>query len=151
MKRIVLSFSTFIFVALSAASCSSDDNNSETIVQTSELPSQSKSFLETYFLGYPIVQIQRDARSVDEYYEVRLTDGTQVDFDKDGMWTEVDGNGRSLPTSFIHANIVTYVNSNYPSASIESIGKEIYGFNVDLTNNLNLRFSGEGIFLGIEN
>lgn len=88
---------------------------------------------------------------MEEYYEVRLTDGTQVDFDKYGMWTEVDGNGHSLPTSFIHANIVTYVNSNYPSASIESIGKEIYSFNVDLTNNLDLLFSSEGIFLGIEN
>lgn len=151
MKRIVLSFSTFIFVALSVASCSSDDNNSETIVQTSELPSQSKSFLETYFLGYQIVQIQRDARSVDEYYEVRLTDGTQVDFDKDGMWTEVDGNANMIPTGFIHPHIISYITANYPAASVESIGKEIYGFNVDLTNNLDLRFSSEGIFLGMEN
>lgn len=67
------------------------------------------------------------------------------------MWTEVDGNGRSLPTDFIHDNIVTYVNANYTSVSIESIGKEIYGFNVDLTNNLDFQFSSEGIFLGMEN
>lgn len=152
MKRIILSVAAVIAVAMATVSCNSDDNNTtETIIQEAELPVQAKSFIDSYFGSYTVLKIERDTRSVEEYYEVHLTDGTQIDFDKEGVWTEVDGNGRTIPTGFIHPQIVAYITANHPTTSVESIGKEVYGFNVDLLNNLDLRFNGTGDFLGMEN
>jgi len=152
MKRIILSVAAVIAVATATVSCNSDDNNTtETIIQEAELPVQAKSFIDSYFGGYTVLRIERDTRSVEEYYEVHLTDGTQIDFDKEGIWTEVDGNGRAIPTGFINPQIVAYITANHPTTSVESIGKEVYGFDVDLLNNLDLRFNGNGDFLGMEN
>ncbi len=151
MKNLVLSTATLILLSLSGVSCSSDDNNStEMLIPASDLPAPSKTFLEAYFVDVAVVRVERDIHSVTEYYEVHLADGSQIDFDQAGNWTEVDGNHKAIPTGFIHPTIVSYVATNYPTTVIESIDKQIYGFDVDLLNQVELRFDYQGNFLGLD-
>lgn len=115
------------------------------------MPLQANNFIETYFVTATVVKVEKDIRSLDEFYEVRLADGTQIDFNETGIWTEVDGNNKSIPTQFINENIVKYVTTNYTTTTIEGIDKKTYDFDVDLVNNTELRFDINGKFLGFDN
>ncbi|MFV0228690.1 PepSY-like domain-containing protein [Empedobacter falsenii] len=115
------------------------------------MPLQANNFIETYFVTATVAKVEKDIRSLDEFYEVRLADGTQIDFNETGIWTEVDGKNKSIPTQFINENIVKYVITNYTTTTIEGIDKKTYGFDVDLVNNTELRFDINGKFLGFDN
>lgn len=152
MKKVVLSSITVLALAFTGVSCSSDDNNSgETVINYSELSADCKTFVETYFTEYDILRVEKDIHSVDEYYEVKLVGGIQIDLNESCEWTEVDGNNQAIPTGFILPAIVDYVTANYSATSIESIDKKPYGFDVDLLNNTELRFDAQGLFLGLGN
>ncbi len=148
MKNLFLTTIITLMLGFTGISCSSDnDNSSESIIQTSELPTEPKIFIDTYFSDAEIIRIERDTNSIDGYYEVYFVGGIQIDFDESGVWTEVDGNNQAIPTGFINPDIMIYVITNYPAVLIESIGKKPYGFDIDLVNNIELRFDTEGNFL----
>lgn len=152
MKKMFLSTVAVFTLAFTTVSCSSDDNNSsDIIVNYSELPTQAKEFTETYFSDLQIFRVEKDLKSIDEYYEVKFVGGMEIDFTQSGIWTNVDGNNKAIPTGFILAPIVEYVTTNYNATFIESIEKKGYGFDVDLVNNVELRFDLEGNFLGLGN
>lgn len=152
MKKIFLSTVLALTFVFTIASCSSDDNSSsDRIINYSELPTQAKVFTETYFPESEIMRVEKDVNSVDEYYEVKFIGGVEIDFTQTGSWTNVDGNKNAIPTGFIITPIVEYVATNYSATSIESIEKKAYGFDVDLVNNIELRFDLEGNFLGLDN
>ncbi len=152
MKNLVLSAIAILTLVFIGTSCSSDDNNSsEILIQASELPIKAKTFPDNVLTNIDITRVEKETKSVDEYYEVYLTGGIHIDFNQAGEWTEVDGNNQAIPTGFINPNIVTYVTTNYSATAIESIDKKAYGFDVDLLNNIELRFDFEGNFLGTGN
>lgn len=148
MKNLFLLTIAVLALAFTVSSCSSDDNQLyETVIQASELPTPAKNFIDNNFPNINSTRVEKDVRSVDEYYEVYLTGGIHIDFNQAGEWTEVDGNNQAIPTGFINPNIVTYVTTNYSETAIESIDKKAYGFDVELLNNIELRFNSEGNFL----
>lgn len=152
MKRMFLSTIAVFTLVFTTVSCSSDDNNSsDRIINYSELPAEAKTFTETYFSDLEIMRVEKDMNSIDEYYEVKFIGGAEIDFTQSGVWTNVDGNNKAIPTGFILTPIVEYVTTNYSVTSIESIEKKTYGFDVDLVNNTELRFDLEGNFLGLDN
>ena len=83
-------------------------------------------------------------------YEAQLVDGTQVEFDKDGNWDKVDCNLNAVPTALIPASIAAYVHSNFPDCFIVKIDKERYGFEIELSNDLELKFNKQGQLLYID-
>lgn len=152
MKRIFLSIVAVLTLAFTAFSCSSDDNHSsDIIIDYAELPTEAKAFTDAYFSDWEIMKVEKDVNAIDEYYEITFVGGADIDFTQTGVWTQVDGNKKAIPTGFILAPIVEYVAANYATTSIESIEKKPYGFDVDLINNTELRFDLEGNFLGLDN
>ena len=149
MKKNILNLLAVASLIFSTSACNSDDSDSrEVIVEVAELPEQSRNFLETNFNGFQVNRATKDVSSFDEYYEIFLNNGITIDFNRIGEWTEVDGNGLSIPTSFIDEEIVSYINTNYPTFPIESIDKKPYGYEVDLINNTELRFNTSGKLIG---
>lgn len=145
----ILAITSIIFIT---SSCNSDDSDSrEVMVEITELPEQSRTFLQTNFNGFQVNRATKDVSSFDEYYEIFVNNGITIDFNRIGEWTEVDGNGLSIPTSFIDEEIVSYINTNYPTFPIENIDKKPYGYDVDLINNTELRFDTSGNFIGLGN
>ena len=149
MKKNILNLLAVASLIFSTSACNSDDSDSrEVIIEVAELPEQSRNFLETNFNGFQVNRATKDVSSFDEYYEIFLNNGITIDFNRIGEWTEVDGNGLSIPTSFIDEEIVSYINTNYPTFPIESIDKKPYGYEVDLINNTELRFNTSGKLIG---
>lgn len=78
---------------------------------------------------------------------VKMKDGTEVEFWKDGSYREVDGGDKPIPTDFIPNNIKEYVGKNHPNEKITHIDYGHKDLDVDLTNNIDLEFTKEGKIL----
>jgi Putative beta-lactamase-inhibitor-like, PepSY-like len=116
-------------------------------IKPSELPQGATAFLDKHFKGIPIEKAKKDAEHGEKGYEVILKDGTEIEFWKDGAWREVDGKGKPIPTAYISAVIVEYVDKNYPNEKITHIDYGHKDVDVDLTNKIDLEFDKSGRFL----
>lgn len=126
-------------------SCGDDDKDEP--ISYENLPAQSKTFLQQYFPSASIVATIKDGNE----YEVSLSDGTHIDFNKDGEWTDVDAAiGNTIPSGFYPAAIDTYVSENYPEDGINEISKEKRGYEVELVKGADLLFNYEGTFIGLD-
>lgn len=147
MKKL-LKFIPLVLVALFATAlwgCSKDDDDEPAAL--TELPATAKTFLSTY---YPSVEYK--AYKDDNGYDVVLLNGQKVDFDSKGDWYEVKASipGQTIPTGFYPAAIDTYISENYSGAGICEISKELYGFDVELVQNIELKFDASGNFISVD-
>lgn len=51
-------------------------------------------------------------------YEVKLADGTKIDFDARGEWTDVERPGGVVPDGLIPQPILKFVAANYPGRHV---------------------------------
>ena len=135
-------------IVLGTVSC-----DKEELIGTENLPSAANTFLNEHFEGVKVLSVTREKEALSSAeYEVLLNNGVEIKFDKNGNWDEVEAreNTAALPTSFVLTPIVTYVQTNYEDAGINSIDKEKNGYDVELTNGLDLVFDTAGEFVRID-
>lgn len=147
MKQVITNAVVMMLVVFTMSSC-----DKEEAIQVGDLPSTASTFLSTYFPELSISHAKKEKDGIfGREYTVYLEDGTEVDFDKDGNWIDVDGAGNSpIPTGFILEPIVTYVAEKYSNATITGIEKNRNGFEVELTNDLDLEFDSNGNFKRVD-
>ena len=116
-------------------------------IEVSELPSGARDFIKQYFPNATIDKAKKDAEHGEKGYEVILSDGTELEFWKDGKYREVDGKKKPIPTGFIDQSIVDYVTKNYPDKKITHIDYGHKDVDVDLTDDVDLEFTKEGTFI----
>ena len=116
-------------------------------IETTELPAAAQEFLKKHFPNSAIDIAKKDAEHGEKGYEVKLKDGTEIEFWKDGSYREVDGDDKPIPTAYIDPKIVEYVKKNYPNEKITHIDYGHKDVDVDLTNKIDLEFTKEGKFL----
>jgi len=139
-------------IAFAGTSCSNNDNDKEQeqLISPQELHQEAKTFIEEHFSDFTIHKVRTKLHSTDEYYKVYFVERMEIEFNVNGVWTEVDGNNSAIPTSFINSAILDYLTTNYPSVPIESIDRKWYGFKVKLLNRTKLRFDQQGGFSGMD-
>jgi hypothetical protein len=94
-----------------------------------------------------LVKIDKDWGRISEY-EVILTDGTEISFDKDGNWDNVEvNNTKSVPAAFVPKSIRAYVAKQQPGQRIVGIDRDRKGYDVELSNGIDLKFDKAGNFL----
>lgn len=94
-----------------------------------------------------VVKIDKDFGRISEY-EVVLTDGTEVTFDHNGNWKDVEvGAKSSVPKGFIPAAIATYIAKIQPKQRVIGIEKSSRGYEVDLSNGVEMKFDTAGKFI----
>lgn len=116
-------------------------------ITTAELPKGANEFLDKHFRGIAVTEAKKDAEHGEKGYEVKLANGFEIEFWKDGKYREVDGDGQPIPTDFIPASIVDYVRANYPGKEITHIDYGHKDVDVDLTGKIDLEFTKDGKFL----
>lgn len=126
------------------------DNDVVTTDRT-QLPGTSRKFITKYFGNTEIAHIVIDKNVFRvESYEVFLTNGTDIEFDRSGDWVEIDGNQNEIPAELIPRNISEYVCRNYALHRIASIEKGRYGYQIKLDNGIELIFDRKGYFREID-
>lgn len=119
-------------------------------IPTHKLPTAAQEFLNTHFAGSSVVKAVHDREINDNDYTVLLSDGSKVEFDSKGKWESVENKKSGVPASVIPAKIKEYVAANYPSLLIVKIEKSMYGYEVELSNDLDLKFDANGNFQRVD-
>lgn len=147
MKRIGI-----ILIGLALMTNMACADNDKVTNNINELPQVSRTFLNNYFNGNKVshIKIDKDLFLVDSY-DVILTDGTSVEFNRDGEWKEVKSFQQNIPDTLIPVEIRQYVSQNYPGQKIMTVERGKRKVSVDLANGLELKFDLNGNLIDIDN
>ena len=132
MKKVIY-LALFIGFALTNTSCNSDKK-----------AKAINDFVRAYFPDTEVIANIKDGLDRD----VTLSDYTQIGFDGNLFgkfeWDEVDCRHASLsttvPTALVPAEITNYVNRIHGSQSIVKIAKDNRGWDIELSNGIEIEF-----------
>ena len=146
MKKSALFLVALLCMALLSASCFAGDK----IIPVEQLPAAAQQFVKTNFPNAKISFATKDAEFIGTKYEARLADWTEINFDKKGEWDKVDCQMNSVPEALVPAAIAEYVKTNFAGTKIVKIDKEHGGYEVELSNDIELKFNQSGALVGMD-
>ncbi len=113
----------------------------------SVLPEAARTVVKNNFKSdISVIKIDKDFGRISDY-EVILTDGTEIKFDRNGNWEDVEcANSKSVPAGFIPQGVADYVKKNQSGTHIVGIEKDHGGYEVQLSNGVELKFNKQGEF-----
>lgn len=139
MKKMTLfSLIATIFIGVSVACSQSDDDN---IISFASLPTEVKTTVDNDFGGLEIAYIKTNGAFGE--YEVKFTNGMEVEFNSNGEWREIECERGGVPAEYIPEAINAFVELNYPGAVIEKISRERISYEVELNNDVEIEFDME--------
>src|SRR5690606_25102956 len=113
------------------------------------LPKDAQLFIAQHFPDQEIIQVVKERDDLKTGYDVYLSDGFNLDFDKKGNIIGVEGTSK-LPDSVVPTKILAYVQANYPDSFIRDWELDDRGQEVTLSNGMDLKFDKEGNFIRID-
>lgn len=107
---------------------------------TTDFP-EINTFVETYFPQTTIRTAHQDGNEID----VKLADGTDIDFYLNFDWQSIDCDESTVygivPTELVPQQITDYVTANFPNNHIDQIEKKNNGnWEIELNNNHEIKF-----------
>lgn len=137
MKKHILTFAAVLLFSLTSIAQNS-------MTQLNQLPAKAQEFVKTYFSDYTIQYIFNDKEFADVDYKIRFEDGTEIEFNAKGEWTDVSSKQQCIPTGFIIKEITNYVEMYHKDMCITDIEREFNRITIELNDNLELEFNSKG-------
>lgn len=144
MKKMLLS--AFAVAALAVTPTMAED----VAITVQQLPKEAQNFLTVNFAKSNVVVAMHDRDITDNDYSVRLDDGTKIEFSSTGKWESVKSPAAKIPASIIPDGIKDYVKKNFPKSGIVKIERKRYGYEIELANDLDVKFNAQGQFIGFD-
>ncbi len=140
MKKFLL---TAIMVLVICLTASADKYS----INRKDLPEPAQEFLTTYFPKGKVSMVKTDRHLFKKTdYDVKLVNGTKIEFNNKGEWTSVDCKTRAVPSELILKAIQRYVNKNFNGETIVRIDRKPLSFIIRLSDGSELKFDRLGIF-----
>ena len=114
------------------------------------LPARAKAFIETYFPTESCVYAERDRDDGRREYEVKLSNGTDIDFHASGDWKKVDCEYSFLPAGIVPQAIVDDLAERFPGARISKAERERGGYKLTLGSGAEMIYAADGRFIRVE-
>lgn len=115
------------------------------------LPEQAQKMLKEYFPKAKIGMIKVDKHLLKKTdYDVRLVNGTTIEFNNAGKWTSVNCKNRVVPEGLVTNPIRKYVSKNFSDVKIVKIKKKSNGYEIGLSDGVELKFNLLGQFKGVK-
>ena len=114
-----------------------------------QVPDAINAFVKQNFPNATIAGVEQDSDHGGMEYDIYLSDGTKVDFDANSQWDKVECHA-GVPASLVPQAIANYVKSNYQNMTITKIDREFSGYEIELSNGLDLKFDKSGRFMGMD-
>ena len=134
MKKFILALLTFVLIGTSVTAC-----GRKRVIDPAQLPKAATELVQKHWPSCVI-----DFAYIDGVeYEVLLSDGTIIEFNKNGEWKDMkctDG----LPVTVIPMNITRYITNRFPKQLIIKCEKMRRGYEIELTNGLEIQFDLQG-------
>ncbi|MGH2622299.1 MAG: PepSY-like domain-containing protein [Sphingobacterium sp.] len=123
----------------------------EKAITMAEMPQNAQEFVKKYYdvKSVSYVTLEDEFFSSKEY-KVAFADGTKLEFDSKGQWTDVDAGRQAVPAGIVPQNIGDYVNQSFPNNKIVQISRSSRKYEVELTSGLDLDFDRKGNFIRID-
>ena len=131
-----------VLMCLASSSLMADD----TPIPVEQLPEVARTFVQTNFKGQKIMYAEKDWNS----FECRLADGTKIEFNKKGAWKKIDRKSVAVPECIVPQAILEYVKANFEGCVVTKIEKERYGYDIELSNDIDLKFNYQGALIGMD-
>lgn len=111
------------------------------------LPQAARTVIKNNFKGsVSVIKIDKTMGRINDY-EVTLTDGTAIKFDRKGNWQEIEVSAtNSVPKTFILPTMAQYVKVNQPGTKVVGIERDGSGYEVELSNGVDIKFDKDGNF-----
>lgn len=148
MKKFLLGLSFLLAIAITAISCSKDNDGNEIV-----LPGKANTFITAKFKTAKVVKVSKvNDNLTKKEFEVILDNGIKIEFDKDGNWVEIEAveDDQSIPSEFVPEKILAYLAINYPGLGVNSIEIEDDGYEIELTDGTDLDFDLQGNFVKVD-
>lgn len=130
MKRFIFVFVAIVCFGLSTA-MAQNTNANPAITQ----------FVTQYFPEATIQMVMSDEDDID----VVLNDYTKIEFKLNNEWKKVDCEHAtkfiSVPATLVPEQITAYVNANFPNTIIKKLEKKFFGWEIELSNGLEVKFN----------
>ncbi len=140
MKKFLL---TAIMVLVICLTASADKYS----INRKDLPEPAQEFLTTYFPKGKVSMVKTDRHLFKKTdYDVKLVNGTKIEFNNKGEWTSVDCKTRAVPSELSLKAIQRYVNKNFNGETIVRIDRKPLSFIIRLSDGSELKFDRLGIF-----
>ncbi len=147
MRKLILTFVAAVATLLSLTSC---EKEGEKILDFSSLPTQAQTTITESFDKDDIMLIVLDNDITDKEYIVTFHSGTIIEFDKDGAWESVKAYIDGVPASIIPNTIAKYLSEKYADIKVTEIDKDKDGYDIYLSNLLELEFNLAGALVGVD-
>ena len=120
-------------------------------INRDNLPQTAQEMLKEYFPKAKVGMIKVDKHLLKKTdYDVRLVNGTKIEFNNAGKWTSVDCKNRAVPQGLIPKAIRNYVAKKFDSVKIVKIEKKSFGYEITLSDDVELKFDLLGTFKGVK-
>lgn len=109
-------------------------------IAVTQLPASAQQFIKKHFAGNQVAFAKMEKDWFSKSYDVTFTNGSKLEFDEKGEWTEVDCKYTSVPAAIVPKAIADYVAQNYKDVRILKIDRDTRDYEVKLSNRLELKF-----------
>ena len=135
MQKILLTLVAIFSIGIFSAMADNDR-----VINKSQLPAPAQQFLNEHFAGVDLTYAKEERDIFKHSYEVRLADGTKIEFTSKGEWDEVECRFGEVPAAIVPQAIKEYIEKNYAGAKVIYIEKDRNDYEVKLSNRLELKF-----------
>ena len=146
-KKIKGLFLTLSFMVASTFNVMADKDVPITV---NELPTEAQKVLTTNFSGIKVALAKKEVDFIGRSYDVILTNGNKLEFDKNGRWEKLSCKPGGVPQELIPSFILQFVNEHYSKERIVKIEREKGGYEVELSNDLDLEFDKKGRCIDVD-
>lgn len=145
IKKLIATIA-LIFCVISASAALPLDKYS---INRKDLPEEAQQMLDENFPKAKVSMVKVDRHLLKKTdYDVRLTNGTKIEFSNKGRWTSVDCKKKSVPESLVPKAIRNSVAKKYSGETIVKISRSSLYYIIGLANGKELKYDRLGIFQG---
>ncbi len=150
MKNPLVIMAAALVCVISLAGCD------EVRIKEKRLPETARTFISRNFPHTGVMQAEKEREDGTRQYNVRLADGTEIEFDAKGNWKSIECEFSLLPEAALLPTISEYIAANYPGAKAYKIDKKFGGYEVEIapaagqtgtTTDIELIFNAFGEFV----
>jgi hypothetical protein len=119
------------------------------VVGPGELPTAATKYISDHFPDHSILQVKKELDNLRKSFEVILSDGYKLEFNKSGEIRGAEGS-KALPNSVIPVKILEYVQANFEGQGIRDWELDDNQQDVTLMNGIEIVFDKNGNFLRLD-
>lgn len=147
MKKIITVLTMIVLVAVAASAIKLPFD--KYTIKRSELPETAQQMLDEHFPKKKVSMIKVDRHLLKKTdYDVKLTDGTVIEFNNKGEWTRVDCKKKAVPEALLTSAVKKSVEKKFPKLKDTAVYKRVLYQEIILSDGTRHKYDLLGIYQG---